>query len=162
MNNREFFVQNVDAELPRFERAFQALPLDKLSWRPHERSKSAIELVTSMAFEATMCPVFLKTGVLDFAKAVPPKANTVGELWNVFKQSWEETKKIVATMSDADWDSPSKMMSGDKTEWETTKCWMTWGMLLDLIHHRGQLSVYLRPMGGKVPSIYGPSGDMNG
>jgi uncharacterized damage-inducible protein DinB len=34
-----------------------------------------------------------------------------------------------------------------------------WFMLLDSIHHRGQLSVYIRPAGGKVPSIYGPSGD---
>ena len=34
-----------------------------------------------------------------------------------------------------------------------------WFSLLDAIHHRGQLSVYIRPMGGKVPSIYGPSGD---
>jgi uncharacterized damage-inducible protein DinB len=34
-----------------------------------------------------------------------------------------------------------------------------WLMLMDSIHHRGQLSVYIRPAGGKVPSIYGPSGD---
>ena len=34
-----------------------------------------------------------------------------------------------------------------------------WGMFFDAIHHRGQLTTYLRPMGGKVPSIYGPSGD---
>jgi uncharacterized damage-inducible protein DinB len=34
-----------------------------------------------------------------------------------------------------------------------------WGFLLDIIHHRGQLSTYLRPMGSKVPQIYGPSAD---
>jgi uncharacterized damage-inducible protein DinB len=36
---------------------------------------------------------------------------------------------------------------------------MLWGLLFDAVHHRGQLSAYIRPMGGKVPSIYGPSGD---
>ena len=36
---------------------------------------------------------------------------------------------------------------------------MLWGFLFDAIHHRGQLSSYLRPMGAKVPSIYGPSAD---
>ncbi|HST77514.1 MAG TPA: DinB family protein [Verrucomicrobiae bacterium] len=36
---------------------------------------------------------------------------------------------------------------------------MAWGFLLDQIHHRGQLSIYLRPMGVKVPPIYGPSAD---
>jgi uncharacterized damage-inducible protein DinB len=54
------------------------------------------------------------------------------------------------------------MMAGEKVEWETTREKMAWGFLLDLIHHRGQLSVYLRPMGGRVPPIYGPSGDENG
>jgi len=53
------------------------------------------------------------------------------------------------------------MYAGDKMDWESTKGKMAWGLFLDLIHHRGQLSVYIRPMGGKVPSIYGPSGDVN-
>jgi uncharacterized damage-inducible protein DinB len=34
-----------------------------------------------------------------------------------------------------------------------------WDFFFDAIHHRGQLSTYLRPMGGTVPSIYGPSAD---
>jgi uncharacterized damage-inducible protein DinB len=51
---------------------------------------------------------------------------------------------------------------GEKVEWETTRGKMAWGLLLDLIHHRGQLSVYIRNMGGRVPAIYGPSGDENG
>jgi uncharacterized damage-inducible protein DinB len=38
-------------------------------------------------------------------------------------------------------------------------CDNAWGFLLDIIHHRGQLSTYLRPMGAKVPQIYGPSAD---
>jgi uncharacterized damage-inducible protein DinB len=43
--------------------------------------------------------------------------------------------------------------------WEAPLGDMLWGFLFDAIHHRGQLSAYLRPMGAKVPSIYGPSGD---
>ena len=42
---------------------------------------------------------------------------------------------------------------------ETSLGDMLWGFLFDGIHHRGQLSTYLRPMGAKVPSIYGPSAD---
>jgi uncharacterized damage-inducible protein DinB len=49
-----------------------------------------------------------------------------------------------------------------KPVWEDTVANMVWGFFFDAIHHRGQLSVYLRPMGGKVPSIYGPSGDETG
>jgi uncharacterized damage-inducible protein DinB len=68
---------------------------------------------------------------------------------------------IAASMTDADWMAESKLMMGDKELWKTTKGKMALGLLLDLIHHRGQLSVYIRPMGGKVPSIYGPSADTN-
>lgn len=49
-------------------------------------------------------------------------------------------------------------MGGDAV-WETTMDEFVWGFLFDAVHHRGQLSTYLRPMGGKVPSIYGPSAD---
>ena len=45
------------------------------------------------------------------------------------------------------------------TPWEDTIAEFVWGFLFDAIHHRGQLSAYLRAMGGKVPGIYGPSGD---
>ena len=53
----------------------------------------------------------------------------------------------------------AKMMAGENAIWKTTKRGMAWGLFLDLVHHRGQLSTYIRPMGGKVPSIYGPSAD---
>jgi uncharacterized damage-inducible protein DinB len=36
---------------------------------------------------------------------------------------------------------------------------MAWGFLFDIVHHRGQITTYLRPMGSTVPQIYGPSGD---
>ena len=36
---------------------------------------------------------------------------------------------------------------------------MAWSFLFDIVHHRGQITTYLRPMGAKVPQIYGPSGD---
>jgi len=62
-------------------------------------------------------------------------------------------------MRETGWQSDSKMFMGDKMTWKSSKGKMAWGFLLDLIHHRGQLSTYIRPMGGKVPSIYGPSAD---
>ena len=53
----------------------------------------------------------------------------------------------------------AKFLMGGAAVWEDAVGQMVWGMLFDAIHHRGQLSTYLRPMGGKVPSIYGPSAD---
>jgi uncharacterized damage-inducible protein DinB len=63
------------------------------------------------------------------------------------------------TVDDAKWESPARLLMDGKPMWETTLGDMLFGFLFDAVHHRGQLSSYLRPMGARVPSIYGPSGD---
>ena len=63
-------------------------------------------------------------------------------------------------VSDEEWENGSAMLDmGPAGKWEDKKYSMAWGFLFDAIHHRGQLSTYLRAMGAKVPSIYGPSAD---
>lgn len=161
MSLRQFFVENIEAEFPRFERVWKAIPAEKLDWRPHDRNRSAGELLIFMAYYASIYPILLQTGIADFDK-LSQKSASVDELWTMFRTGFEEAKKIVRDMTDEEWNSPAKEIVARKIGWETTRGWMAWGFLLDLIHHRGQLSVYIRPMGGKVPSIYGPSGDSSG
>ncbi len=62
-------------------------------------------------------------------------------------------------MSDEAWGANAKMWAGDHLAWEASAGEIMWGFLFDQIHHRGQLSTYIRPAGGKVPGIYGPSAD---
>lgn len=150
--------------MPRFERVLKALPQDKLDYRPHGRSKSAKEIVFAMAGEATTYSIFLKTGLLDFAmtEGGGPNFGSVNEAFAAFLKGHADAKELATGMSESDWNSEAKMTAGPKEIWKTTKGGMAWGLILDLIHHRGQLSSYIRPMGGKVPSIYGPSGDAEG
>lgn len=160
MTDKEFFIATLNDELPRFERVLRAVPLDKLEWRPHERSKSAWELVKdALGNESAIISVFLQTGKIDFKAANWPQYATIEDVITGVKKSFESVAALVTQMSDADWQSEAVMMNGEKVEWKTKKGAMAWSFLFDLIHHRGQLSVYLRPMGGKVPSIYGPSAD---
>lgn len=163
MTDREFFLETLKDELPRFERVILAAPQDKLDWRPHEKNKSAFELISqTFGYESMTFPVFLETGKIDFGAFQPPAYITVNDVITSLQTSFAKTEEMISKMTDEDWNSKAVMMSGEKVEWETTKGRMAWGLLLDLVHHRGQLSVYLRPMGGKVPSIYGPSGDSQG
>ena len=161
MSDKEFFIKTVADEAPRFERVFSALPEAKLDWRPHERSKSAKELVDTMAGETLTFSVFLKTGVIDMATPPEgwPKFTAIPDAVAAMNRGLQEASAVAAGMSEDDWGSEAKMIMGEKEAWKTTKRGMAWGLLLDLIHHRGQLSTYIRPMGGKVPSIYGPSAD---
>ena len=158
MTDKEFFVATIKAEAPKFENVLKALPADKLDWKPDPKARSAMELAGTIAAETAMFPEFLKAGMIDLsAESVPSK--TLDEAVAKMAQAFADMQAIAAGMTDADWASPSVMMMGGKEGWKTTKGGMALGLLLDLIHHRGQLSVYIRPMGGKVPSIYGPSAD---
>ncbi len=162
MTEKEFFVQTIGDELPRFEKVFKAIPSGKAHFRPHKKSRSAQELLVSMAGETSVYPKFLKTGIIDFSKVDWGAIKTVPVAIALFTKSLKAGEKTAAAMTEKDWKSKAEMKTGDKVEWTTTKGMMAWGFLLDLIHHRGQLSVYLRPMGAKVPAIYGPSADENG
>lgn len=159
MTSREFFIATIVDEQPRFNRVLTALPVDKLDYRPDPKSRTALELISSMAAETSTFKKFLTTGEVDFAKDTKTDSKTLGDITSALDTFLLEAKDTAASLSEVDWDAKAVMLNEGKTEWETTRGNMAWGLVLDLIHHRGQLSTYIRPMGGKVPSIYGPSGD---
>jgi uncharacterized damage-inducible protein DinB len=166
MTEKEFFIETLKSELPAFERVLKAMekiPSGKHSYKHDEKSRTAFELAfQTLGAESAMIPVFLTTGKLDFSAQPKPKWKTIKAIREAFTKNMNETLKLAQKMDQKQWGSKSAMYMGGKTEadWASTKGKMAWGFLLDLIHHRGQLSTYLRPMGGKVPSIYGPSADM--
>jgi uncharacterized damage-inducible protein DinB len=161
-SSREFFIETLADELPRFERALKAVPEDELDYRPHEKTRTARELISVFTDEACMFDRILETGVFDMAGFTPGSCRSMGDALTTVKRGFEAALAAARGISEQDWDAPARLLLGEKVEWETTRGKMAWGVLLDLIHHRGQLSVYIRNMGGRVPAIYGPSGDENG
>jgi uncharacterized damage-inducible protein DinB len=157
---KEFLLGLIDAETEKFVNVFNALPADKLDWKPDAKSKTAGELASMMAMESGQIGEMLATGILTYDPSKDPKFTSTAEMGVAFKAGMEKAKAAVQPMTDADWDGEAKMvMVGSDNVWKDTKGGMALGFMLDLIHHRGQLSTYIRPMGGKVPSIYGPSAD---
>lgn len=158
MTDKEFFVETIRDEAPRFERVFKSLPQDKLHHTHHAKSKTAGELLVQMTHESESFLEFLTSGVTDWTE-VSESAKDVEILTSKFVKGFEEAASKAESMSEEEWGSEAVATHNGKEIWRTTRGKMAWGLLLDLIHHRGQLSTYIRPMGGKVPSIYGPSGD---
>ena len=159
MTDKEFFIETIKDEIPRFERVFRALPQDKLHHTHHPKSKTAKQLVIQMTDESESYMEFLSTGKTDWSK--PSKySGDMSILIPEFVKNFKNTCDRAVSMTEEEWASEAVATFGSKETWRTTRGKMAWGLLLDLIHHRGQLSTYIRPMGGKVPSIYGPSGDM--
>lgn len=165
MTEKEFFIETLKKELPAFERvmkAVEAVPKSKHTYKHDTKSRTTFELLSqTFGSESGMFPAFLKTGKVDFATW--PKANwkTAEDVRKEFMKNMRATLKLAEKMTEKEWKATAAMYMGGKTEasWQSTKGHMAWDFLLDLIHHRGQLSTHLRPMGGKVPSIYGPTAD---
>jgi uncharacterized damage-inducible protein DinB len=135
-----------------------AFPAEQGAFKPHERSSSAHTLAWTFVVEEMMMlkaltnePIFGGTG-----SGKPP------ESWDAVLQLFDEQhQRILQMLESADVASLNvvKFMVGPKQPGDYAPMEFLWFMLFDQIHHRGQLSVYLRMTGEKVPSIYGPSAD---
>ena len=84
---------------------------------------------------------------------------TVFVIQESFDKGMEKLNEDVEEISEKAWEKNMITLKLPGGEWEDTISGIAWGFLFDAIHHRGQLSTYLRAMGAKVPSIYGPSAD---
>jgi uncharacterized damage-inducible protein DinB len=157
MTTREYFLARLKAEIPAFVRVIKALPADRADYRPHPKSRSAAELAWMLAGSMQGGVELADKGRIEWrdpaaAKGVEGAAEALETAANALLARAEK-------LDDARWEREAELSMGGKVVWKEPLGGMLWGFLFDSVHHRGQLSTYIRPMGGKVPSIYGPSGD---
>jgi hypothetical protein len=155
-NVREYFKQCFESERPRFVKVLKAVPADRADYRPHPRSTCAGDLVWLLANELHDACELVDRGEVTF---VPAPAPSIPDSIAAYEKNADKLAKRLATVDDAKWDKNARFLVDGKVAWEAPLGDMLFGFLFDAIHHRGQLSTYLRPMGAKVPAIYGPSAD---
>jgi len=156
---REFFIQRWEQEQPAFRKVLAALPADQLGYAPHERSSKAGGLAWQLVDEQRGMSELLERGETVFEPKPHPSLDEMLAAWD---RATEDLRGRLASTEESKWSEKVKFIYGGAAVWEDTLQNMLWGYLFDMVHHRGQLSAYLRPMGGKVPSIYGPSADDQG
>jgi uncharacterized damage-inducible protein DinB len=157
VNNREHLLECFKAERPKFVRVLQAVPADQLGYRPHPRSTCAGDLVWLLASELGDACEIVDRSELNFIQTPAPA--TLDESITAYERNAAELEKRLSRLDDAAWQRNARFLVDGNVAWESPLGDMLWGFFFDAIHHRGQLSSYLRPMGAKVPSIYGPSAD---
>ncbi len=158
MNDREFFQQRWKTERLLFARMIKALPADRLDYRPHERSGSAGRIALGMARETDGLADIIERGSLEWAEGTSGKVSGP-ELVAAWEKAAARLSAAVEKLDDAKWAAPAEFRAGGQVVFAGPVRDHCWWILFDLVHHRGQLSTYVRPMGGKVPATYGPSGD---
>jgi len=158
MTNREFFIRCWEDEYPVFVKTFKAVPADRWDYRPHPNSRSAADLLWLQVIEKQCWIELLETGKINWA--IPPITMNLAQMIAAYERAHRELAPRLRQVDDSSWAwKPAQFVVGGKVFYETSLGHMFWVGLFDAIHHRGQLTAYIRPMGGKVPAIYGPSAD---
>jgi len=157
MNDREFFVERWKQEFPVFLKVLRALPDGRLDYKPHEASRTAGRIAWGLAEEVRSVNEIIETGKSDWENR--PEPGSAAEIVAAFEREGRRLTALAGAMDDARWMSPGEFLAGGQVVFAGPIRDHCFWILFDGVHHRGQLSTYIRPMGGKVPSIYGPSGD---
>ena len=121
-------------------------------YRPDPKSRTAREIAWQIVCEEKMIIDALESGKEEWAPP-PMPATMQGVLEAYEKQSSDMTTRWT-NLSAARWDGALDFFGSERPASP-----MAWSFLFDIVHHRGQITTYLRPMGSTVPQIYGPSGD---
>ena len=157
MSTREFYLERLKAERPAFVNVLRALPADQLGYKPHERNSSAGDIAWFLVLELRSLIDMLEKGEVHWSQ--PPKPSSLDEIAGQYEAAFDELQRIVAADDGSKWDRKCDMYFGGKLMKSSPFGETAWDFLFDAVHHRGQLTAYLRPMGGKVPSVYGPTAD---
>jgi uncharacterized damage-inducible protein DinB len=154
----EQYIKAYQRETATTRRVLLAYPSDRADLQPHERSQSAQQLLWTFVMEQAMALRAVRDGKV-LGGTPPTKPESWDGMLALFAQQEQELVNELREKGDDLVDAKVPFFTGPKQMGEYAMMDFLWFMLHDQIHHRGQLSVYLRMAGGKVPSIYGPSGD---
>jgi len=159
MSEKQKFQEAWDRESATTLNVLKAYPEDKTDLKPHPSSRSAKDLAWIFVFDG----VGGSQAVEGEMKFPPPGLPPVPSTWKGMITEVEKALKLIGdkvrNVNDAQLNTTVKFLTGPKKMSDLRRMDVLWYLLNDLIHHRGQFSVYLRMAGGKVPSIYGPSAD---
>ncbi|HUR34087.1 MAG TPA: DinB family protein [Vicinamibacterales bacterium] len=164
MATREGLLAEFDHEMAATRRLLACVPEDRLAWKPHERSRSIAGLAAHIAqITAWSGPILeLLRFDLENAPAAPADPATRAELLGLFAASTARARTLIQR-SDAELHAMWQLRHGGQELFSLPRAAAFRTFVLGhVVHHRGQLSVYLRLNDIPVPPIYGPTADSPG
>lgn len=144
-------------EAPATRKVISRIPEGKSDYRADPKARNAREIAWLIVTEEMLLGDGLQKGVMEW-KDIPTPA-TVKEILDTYDKHHDQVTGTLERLTPQQWERRVPFMFNGQEVMKETGLENAWGFLFDIIHHRGQLSTYLRPMGSTVPAIYGPSAD---
>jgi uncharacterized damage-inducible protein DinB len=156
MDERALFLQFWKKEAPATRAVIARIP-EGSEYRPDPKSRTARDIAWLVVYEEIALADGLEKGVFEW-KDTPTPA-TVKEILDTYDRSHDALTTRLERLTSAQLEQQVPFVFGGQELMKARGLDSAWGFLFDIIHHRGQLSTYLRPMGSTVPQIYGPTAD---
>ena len=154
--------RELESEVRSTRECLAEVQMDKADWKPHEKSMPMGYMAQLVADIPRWIQYIIEKSEIDFETYPVFKGTTAEELVEHFDKSVEAAKKALASISDEGLKETFYLRHGERELLNSPKDESISQAINHLVHHRGQLTVYLRMNDQKVPSIYGPSADTGG
>jgi uncharacterized damage-inducible protein DinB len=159
MDQKALFLKFWEKEAPATRTVIARIP-ESSEYRPDPKARTAREIAWLIVREEIVLGEGFENGALDWAEIPAPA--TVAEILDVYDRHHDAGTRNMRNAPMARWDGQLPLRFQGQEAFSASGYDQAWGFFFDIIHHRGQLSTYLRPMGSTVPQIYGPTADEPG
>ena len=164
MRMTEWFLVELESEAAKSRRVLEQVPTGKREWKPHERSMELGYLSELVANIPSWVGMAITMNELDIAPKAGPQnrptpSNTSAELVAALDKAVAQAREALQKTTDAHLETPWRLLASGNLALEQPRQQVIRDTFLHSAHHRGQMTVYLRLLGSKVPSVYGPTAD---
>jgi len=149
----------LDQEMASTRKLLERVPSERGAWKPHPKSFPLGHLAQLVATMPGWLTNMVRETELDLARMPGYSQQSTEALLAMFDKLVAEARDALADTSDKDFAAEWSLRHGDRVLWTATRAVVVRSTINHLIHHRGQLTVYLRLLDVPIPSIYGPSAD---
>jgi uncharacterized damage-inducible protein DinB len=156
------YIRELESEVRATRECLENVPTEKFDWKPHEKSMQLGYLAQLVADIPRWIQYAIEKGEVNFETYPQFKGTTNAELTDHFDKCVEGAKHALSTVSDEALKGTFELKSGEQLLMSTPIDETISSSINHMVHHRGQLTVYLRLNDIAVPSIYGPSADSGG
>jgi|ERR1044071_4166112 uncharacterized damage-inducible protein DinB len=161
MNLTEQILVELKQEAATTRKMLERVPNESFAWQPHEKSMTLGRLAAHVAgLHGTWLKTALSQDEFDLADSLPLKAETVSDILEAFDQNISAAIELLQNQADERLFTTWRLKRGGQVLFEMPRWAVLRSMVINhIIHHRGQLSVYLRLLNVPLPSVYGPTAD---
>lgn len=159
MSIAESLLPEFDGEMATTRRLLERVPSDRGAWKPHPKSFPLGHLAELVSWMPGWITNALQETELDLASAPSYTLETTETLLAMFDKNVEEARAAITSATDEDMAVMWSLKHGDQVLFSAPRGAVVRQTISHLIHHRGQLTVYLRLNDVPIPSIYGPTAD---